>query len=702
MLLSPGLMSSFVRFIRCHLCTWFGVVLLVVFVLPHPSKAVSSASLWGFAPLGVAVDSANTIYVVDDATDSVLKVNSAGKEEMVFNTSPAFTVPQFVAVDSLGNVYVSNADYNGLLRVIKLAPNGTQLLSGYLEQVYGLAVDSADNVWSLSSTGSDWHIYMCSSTTLQPTFTIELAGSTSSVYYMGFAIAADSVFVSVLPNTGIGNAVQRVAWNGTVLASFQPSVHFWQPTGLATDEAAGILYVTDSSSSSVWKFAYDGSVLAQLNVSSPGSSPAQPGNIALFPSGKLVVSDAGNQRLVQLTPEGAHIAVFNNSRPPLSVPVGLATDTAGTTIYVADAGTACVIKMSSTGTLLAVWNASSALGGLTVDSLDDIYVSGYDDLNSVTKLSSSGVVLQVFTTSPPMYYPEGVAVDATTRILYIVDSANNRIVLMAQNGSIVQLLISPDTSNPAFIALDSAGSLYVASSVGSYPLIRIEAAGTVVFNTAALTLYSSVIAVDAEGNFYVPSKYYLYPNYQAAVMKFTTNGTALPFNSTCSPLLGYSITALFVDAASNVYVADQTNHRIVVFAVASVSSASSSSTASSRNSSTTTSSMFTSSALSSSSSSTASSQNSSTAASSVFTSSALSSSALHVSSALSSSPAQAFSSSSVTSSSSSSSPPPPRRPLHPPSSPLCRLLRLSHRCPLLLRPRPLFPHPRLLLLVWQM
>ena len=279
-----------------------------------------------------------------------------------------------------------------------------------------------------------------------------------------------------------------------------------------------------------------------------------PDDVTVDVSGSIYVADTGNNRVVVLSSTGAVSDVTFEAAAGLNIsyPTGVAVDSAGN-VFVADNGNQRIVKYSPTGTALAV----------------------------------------ITSTTPALLFPGAVAVDSSNN-LYISDSSNNAIIKMTPTAG------SPNTytqtyewplANPYKVAVDSAGDLYVANpAVNGVEKISPNGTQLAVFNTSNL-LFPDGVALDSAGNVYVTNSDGS-PR-AGSVMKFSPSGAILATLTTSDPALEFP-RGMWVDSSNNVWVADTSNNRVVVFAPA-VQTASSSSTtvsvsASSSSTSTTTSS----------------------------------------------------------------------------------------------------------------
>ena len=126
------------------------------------------------------------------------------------------------------------------------------------------------------------------------------------------------------------------------------------PAGLAV--GAGVLYVANPSANHVEVLDLESGQVVRT-IGKPGSKEGelfQPTNVALTPSGNLLVADTGNFRVQEFTPEGVavrSIGTVGTSLGQFARPKGIAVDR-DARIYVVDAAFENVQVFDSSGRLL--------------------------------------------------------------------------------------------------------------------------------------------------------------------------------------------------------------------------------------------------------------------------------------------------------------------------------------------------------------
>jgi DNA-binding beta-propeller fold protein YncE len=227
-----------------------------------------------FNPWGLAVDSADFVYVADTANHYVKKFSSSG----VFSTkigAPGsgdgeFTGPWGVAVDSSGNVYATDFNFGETVnRVQKFKPSigppyvfdgkwgVTGSEPGKFRQPYDIAADTAGNV------------YVCDNRNNR------IQKFDSEGFFLG-------------------------EWGGTGSGDGQ----FVFPEGIATDPD-GNVYVADTGNNRIQKFTSTGAFVTKWG--SHGTADGQfrePSDVAADDDGNVYVVDTTNDRIQKFSETG--------------------------------------------------------------------------------------------------------------------------------------------------------------------------------------------------------------------------------------------------------------------------------------------------------------------------------------------------------------------------------------------------------------
>jgi streptogramin lyase len=237
-------------------------------------------------PMGVAVDSADNVYVADCDNATIRKITPAGVVTTLPGRATYIFEPRGVAVDGAGNVYVADSYGN---TISKITPDGAvTTLAGTLfregstdgdgavarfNEPSGVAVDSAGNVY------------------VADTYNHAIRKITPGGVVMTLAGTAGA----------FGNA------DGTGTAA-----RFYDPSGIAVD-SAGNVYVADSILNTIRKIT-PGGVVTTLGGTAGVSGSADgigtvaqfnsPRGIAIDNSGNLYVADTGNHAIRKGQPAG--------------------------------------------------------------------------------------------------------------------------------------------------------------------------------------------------------------------------------------------------------------------------------------------------------------------------------------------------------------------------------------------------------------
>jgi sugar lactone lactonase YvrE len=297
---------------------------------------------------GVAVDSAENVYVADTGNNVIRKITPAGVVSTfagsgLYGTvngvgvAARFNGPDGLALDGAGNLYVADS-IGGTIR--KVTPAGVvstlagpSFGTGFYDRFSspaGIAVDATGNVYV-----ADYGFNMIRKIT--PTGVVStLAGTgvsgaldgagTSATFSTPIGVAVDqagNVYVAELPGTirkiTAGGVVSTIAGDrsGSVGLVNGPgaSAKFFQPVAVAVD-TLGNLYVADSSNETIRAISpdnvvmtlaggvadsaggYGGYVDGSLKLARFGTLHG----IALSPSGNLYVTDWINHAVRKISP----------------------------------------------------------------------------------------------------------------------------------------------------------------------------------------------------------------------------------------------------------------------------------------------------------------------------------------------------------------------------------------------------------------
>ncbi len=404
-------------------------------------------------PLGLSVDASGNLYIADDGNQRVRKVGTDGSVSTIAGNgvigfsgdgglaiAAALNNPWAVTIDDAGNLYIAEGLGN---RVRKVATNGViQTVAGLgeggfggdggpatlaqMNAVTGVVVDAAGNLYR--SDAGNHRVRKVS-----PDGIIRTIAGTGTAGYSGDG--------------------------GAAMAAELDS-----PSGLALD-AGGTLYIADSRTHSVRKLTPDGMI--RTVAGGVGTSP-NPTNIAvstaLFSPHGLAVDSAGNlyiadgTRVRKVTTDGFIATIAGN----------------GTAGSAGDGGPAVSAQLDSAY-------------DVAVDIDGGVYVSV---AGRIRKVSPDGIITTIAGTSTlgfsgddgpavsaQLYYVQGIALDAAGN-LYIADA--NRIRKIAADSGVITTIagngvggfsgdggpaVISQLNNPVDVALDAAGSIYIADSL---------------------------------------------------------------------------------------------------------------------------------------------------------------------------------------------------------------------------------------------
>ncbi len=280
------------------------------------------------------------------------------------------------------------------------------------------------------------------------------------------------------------------------------AARFNSPRGLAID-ASGTIYVADDGNHAIRKVAPGGVVTTLAGLSGfPGSTDdtgslarfTNPAAVAVDSDGNVYVADDGNHTIRKITPAGAVTTVAGTAgsigstdatgfNARFAYPTGIAVDANGT-LYVADRYNDTVRTITTDGvvtTLAGVPGGQGSTDGtgtiarfngpsdVAVDQNGNVFVADTGN-HTIRKIAPGGVVTTVAGTAGLAGATNGTAVVA------LLETPRGFLATLAG----ADVALAADTAlfnNPAAIAVDGDGNVYVADSGNN--TIRIITTGVV-------------------------------------------------------------------------------------------------------------------------------------------------------------------------------------------------------------------------------
>jgi sugar lactone lactonase YvrE len=514
--------------------------------------------------------------------------------------SASFNLPTSVAVDDTGNVYVADLG-NNMIR--KITPsgvvstvagngsrgffNGTALQSEFAGP-RGVAIDKSGNIY-VADAGNNM-----------------------------IRMISPAGVVSTLAGTGVTGFANGPGLNAV----------FSEPADVAVDDS-GNVYVADLKNAMIRMISPAGVVSTLAGTGEPGSANGPgstatfttPSGVAVDHSGNVYVADYTTYLIRKINSSGVVSTLAGNgidgdtngpdSAASFGSPFGVAVDASGN-VYVSEIGNQDV-RMISASAVVSTLAGSGAVGshngistnasfwfpsGVAVDVAGNVYVADQSN-NLIREINRSGYVTTLAGSGSPgagnstsvtasFNNPTGVAVDGQNN-LYVADYENNVIRKIDSMGVVTTfagngtqgsgngLALSASFYSPYGIAVDGIGNVYV-SEIGNEDIRIISPSGVVSTlaggqpgnsnGTGAAASFNNPtgVAVDAAGNVYVAD------NLNSMIRKITPGGVVstlagghgLP-GATNGPVAGATFnnpSSVAVDASGNVYVADAANNLI--------------------------------------------------------------------------------------------------------------------------------------------
>jgi sugar lactone lactonase YvrE len=438
--------------------------------------------------LGIAVDNAGNFFVADSGNHTIRKITPSGVVSTIAGTvglagsrdgtiaTAQFNRPSAIALDGVGNLYIADAENN---TIRKIAPDGLVTTVAGLAGVYG-GVDGAGAAARFSGPRGI------------------ATDSTGNVYVIE---AGNYAIRKITPDGTVTTFAGALEFSGIPVDGVGVAARFYNPNAIAMDKH-GNLYVTDkfgvrkvTPSSAVTTIAGDVNFGGRADGQGTTARFNAPNAIATDASGNLYVFDEGFMRKV--APTGAVTTIVQ--RPDLfeletysQARVGM-TATADGHVYV----TANTIKhVTPAGDVTTVAGDAGNVGGIA------------DGIGAGARFTR----------------PSGI-VAASTGTLFLIDELNSTALREVSLEKVVTTLTAPsDVNRYTALATDKSGNLYAATAqwmicdcstvFGTNAIIKKPATGP---DQVLLGSSAAGMTTDGSGN--------LFFTYDGAIRKLSPTGT---------------------------------------------------------------------------------------------------------------------------------------------------------------------------------
>jgi len=409
---------------------------------------VATAAFSG--PTGVAVDHLGNIYVSDSGNECVRELSTAGITSVIAGTcgsrgafgdgrqanTAEVNNPGTLLFDTAGNLYIADV---GNDRVRRVTSNG--VIANYAGS--GTVGFSGDGGYAIAANINLQAI------AIDPQNNILIADGGN---YRVRLVTASNGFISTIGGNGL------IAYNPTNLLVSGNTVYFSDSTANRIRQfniAAGpaSIAILAGNGQETWDSADDVALTARLNA---------PRGMSIDSTGNIYFADSKNQVVREVTPEGALVNLAGDAvnidtgdgalatASQLSGPVAVAYANASKSLYILEQAGERIRVITPNGNI----NTSAGTG-----------IAG-------TPSSPTGTAI-----SQPFNSPQGLAIDSSGA-LYVADTGNNLIRKITTDGNVATIVgtgaggytgdggpaLSATVRNPTGVAVDTFGNIFIADT----------------------------------------------------------------------------------------------------------------------------------------------------------------------------------------------------------------------------------------------
>ena len=457
-------------------------------------SAASSAEL--YSPFSVAVDKSGNVYIADQFNNRVRKVSGGTISTVAGNgtsgytgdaaaaTSAELSDPEGIAIDSAGNLYISDTS-NSVVR--KVSTSGTiSTIAGNFTSGAGYSGDGA--------AATSANLYHPSGIVVDSKGRIFIADSTNNIVRV---VTTDGNI-----NTFAGNYGGGAGFTGD--GGPATSARLNNPEGLALD-SAGNLYIADGNNNRIRKVsATDGTISTVVGSSTLGGFGGDgglatkarlntPKGLAIDSVGNIYIADTYNSRIRVVSPAGVINTVAGYATTgsggdgqlattaSLYFPSGVAVDTVSKNVYVVDNQNNVVRLLTAIPTLPTVFSngvvSASAFGtlpGVAPGSWIEIYGTNlsvdargwgsadFSGVNAPTSLDGTSVMVG----GQPAYVDYISTGQVNAQVPSSVTAGSQPVVVTTPYGASSAFTVNVSATQPGVLAPASfvvGGKQYVAA-----------------------------------------------------------------------------------------------------------------------------------------------------------------------------------------------------------------------------------------------
>jgi sugar lactone lactonase YvrE len=463
------------------------------------------------APNDVQIDSAGNIYIADFNNNRVRKIDVFGTITTFAGTgvggfngdnlaavSAELNGPAGLTTDAAGNLYIADVNNNRVRKVnvgsvtfglVNIGSNSTQTVILSINNTTETLISvAAAGDYSVTSNSCPLNEGLAPGTmcTLQVKFTptkpgprnfaLKVVDNTATQYSFGLeglGGGSAAAFTPGLINSYAGNGAEDSSgFGGDGQPATNPAVLLGMPTGAKMD-SAGNLYIADTNNNRVREVNTSGIIntvvgngTAGFNGDFQSATDAEinaPAGVAVDSAGNFYIADTTNNRVRKVDTDGMITTVTGDGNAnyegdggsavsaEVNAPTDVAVDAAGN-IYIADSGNNRVRKVDTSGNISLVagdGTATPATGdggpataaqlsvwGIAIDAAGNLYIGDYQN-HQVRQVNPNGLI-------------SAFAGDGTSG--YSGDGGP---------------ALSSNLNTPEGVAVDDAGDVYIADTLGT-------------------------------------------------------------------------------------------------------------------------------------------------------------------------------------------------------------------------------------------